>query len=278
MKQFKLASCQMDVIDNKKKNIKNAISQIKKASSNGAALITLPEMFNTPYNNDKFIEYAECEEDSITLDAMCKIAKDEEIYLQAGTIPELKDDNLYNTAYLINPDGDIIGKHRKMHMFDINTDTIKFTESDTLTPGNDITVIETPLATIGMAICYDIRFPELWTLMNKKGVDIVLLPGAFNKTTGPAHWETLIRTRAIDNQIFLVATSPSQLENPFYVAWGHSMIVDPWGEILACADEKEDIIYSNLDSEKILSVRNQLPILKNKRKDIYETVEIHIKK
>lgn len=159
-----------------------------------------------------------------------------------------------------------------MHMFDIDTDNMKFTESDTLTPGDSVTTIKTPLANISIAICYDIRFPELWTLMNKNNSDIILLPGAFNKTTGPLHWETLIKARAIDNQCYVVATSPSQIENPYYVAWGHSMIVNPWGKIIAKAHENEEILYANITQSSLSSVRNQIPVLTNRRNDIYDTI------
>ncbi|MBQ6220436.1 MAG: carbon-nitrogen hydrolase family protein [Methanosphaera sp.] len=272
MKEFKLASCQMNVVDDKEENIGHAIELINEASEKGANLVTLPEMFNTPYDNQKFIENAEKEKDSITLKAMCEIAKDNNILLQSGSIAEEKNNKIYNSAYLINEQGKIIAKHRKMHMFDIDTETMKFTESETLSPGNKVTTVETSLATVSLAICYDIRFSELWTLMNKNGSDIILLPGAFNKTTGPLHWETLIRARAIDNQAFVVATSPSQVENPYYVAWGHSMIVDSWGKILAKAEKKEEIIYSEINPESIKSVREQIPILKNKRNDVYETI------
>lgn len=272
MKDFKIATCQMNVVDNKDTNIEHAIQLIKKASSNGAKLITLPEMFNTPYDNSKFIEYCEEETTSKTLNSMQDIAREENIYLQSGSIPEKESNHLYNTAYLINPKGKIIGKHRKMHMFDIDTDNMKFTESDTLTPGDSVTTIKTPLANISIAICYDIRFPELWTLMNKNNTDIILLPGAFNKTTGPLHWETLIKARAIDNQCYVVATSPSQIENPYYVAWGHSMIVNPWGKIIAKAHENEEILYANITQSSLSSVRNQIPVLTNRRNDIYDTI------
>lgn len=272
MKDFKIATCQMNVVDNKDTNIEHAIQLIKKASSNGAKLITLPEMFNTPYDNSKFIEYCEEETRSKTLNSMQDIAREENIYLQSGSIPEKESNHLYNTAYLINPKGKIIGKHRKMHMFDIDTDNMKFTESDTLTPGDSVTTIKTPLANISIAICYDIRFPELWTLMNKNNTDIILLPGAFNKTTGPLHWETLIKARAIDNQCYVVATSPSQIENPYYVAWGHSMIVNPWGKIIAKAHENEEILYANITQSSLSSVRNQIPVLTNRRNDIYDTI------
>ena len=272
MEDFKIASCQMNVVDNKVENVLHAVKLVSQAAVNGAQLVTLPEMFNTPYDNSKFVLNAEEEDDSYSLNMLCDTARKYDVYVQAGSIPELEDGNIYNTAYLIDNDGNIIGKHRKMHMFDIDTEGMKFTESDTLSPGNKVTTIKTDFANISMAICYDIRFNEFWTLMNKNKSDIVLLPGAFNKTTGPMHWEVLIRSRAIDNQCFVVATSPSQVENPYYVAWGHSMIVDAWGKILASAHEKEEIIYASLSSKSLTDVRNQIPVLKNRRDDIYDTI------
>ena len=272
MKDFRIASCQMDVVDDKEENIRHAIDLIKEASYNHADIVCLPEMFNTPYDNDKFIENAEYEEDSITLEAMKTVADEENIILQCGSIAQVEDDKIYNTAYLIDSNGKIIGKHQKMHLFDIDTDTMKFKESDTLTAGDDISTIKTDLANISLAICYDIRFPEYWTLLNNNETDIVLMPGAFNKTTGPLHWQTLIRARAIDNQYYVVATSPSQVENPYYIAWGHSVIVNPWGKILANANTKEEIIYASINKKDKIEVREQIPVLTNKRRDVYETI------
>lgn len=274
MQDFKIGTCQMNVVDNKNENIQHATQLIRKAAENkDVKLITLPEMFNTPYTHDKFIQNAEKQDESKTLNTMCQLASELEIYLQPGSIPELSDNKIYNTAYLINPSGEIIAKHRKMHMFDINTPTMKFTESDTLSAGNNITTIKTDLGVISLAICYDVRFPELWSLMSQNKSDIILLPAAFNLTTGPLHWETLIRTRAIDTQAYVVATSPSQIENPYYIAWGHSMIVDPWGSILSEANKKEEIIYADITQDKIDSIRMQIPVLKHRRTDIYETIE-----
>jgi predicted amidohydrolase len=169
MKELKIACCQMNVVDNKQTNIEHAIALINEASDNNADLITLPEMFNTPYDNNKFIENAEYETDSITLSSMCDIARENNIFLQAGSIAEKDEEKVYNTAYLIDNNGKIIAKHRKMHMYDINTETMKFTESDTLSPGNKITTVKTDLGTVSLAICYDIRFNEMWNIMNKKG-------------------------------------------------------------------------------------------------------------
>ena len=272
--QFKLALCQMKIIDDKDSNIKNALGMIKTAAENKSDLVILPEMFNCPYDNEKFKEYAEEKKDSKTLKAMKEAAKDSNIYVIAGSIPELNDNNLYNSSFIFNRKGQIIGSHRKMHLFDIDIPgKISFKESDTLSAGNQITLIDTELCKIGVAICYDIRFPELLRLMALEGAELIVIPGAFNMTTGPAHWETLIRGRAIDNQLYVAGASPARNEELSYVAYGNSMVADPWGEILVRASEKEEIIYANIKLSKIKEVRDELPVLKGRREDIYELIE-----
>lgn len=272
--QFKLALCQMKVIDDKDSNIKNALDMIKTAAENKSDLVILPEMFNCPYDNEKFKEYAEEKKDSKTLKAMKEAAKDSNIYVIAGSIPELNDNKLYNSSFIFNRKGEIIGSHRKIHLFDIDIPgKISFKESDTLSAGNQITLIDTELCKIGVAICYDIRFPELLRLMALEGAELIVIPGAFNMTTGPAHWETLIRCRAIDNQLYMVAASPARNEELSYVAYGNSMVADPWGEILVRASAKEEIIYGNIKLSKIKEVRDELPVLKGRREDIYELIE-----
>ncbi len=272
--QFKLALCQMKVIDDKDSNIKNALDMIKTAAENKSDLVILPEMFNCPYDNEKFKEYAEEKKDSKTLKAMKEAAKDSNIYVIAGSIPELNDNKLYNSSFIFNRKGEIIGSHRKIHLFDIDIPgKISFKESDTLSAGNQITLIDTELCKIGVAICYDIRFPELLRLMALEGAELIVIPGAFNMTTGPAHWETLIRGRAIDNQLYMVAASPARNEELSYVAYGNSMVADPWGEILVRASAKEEIIYGNIKLSKIKEVRDELPVLKGRREDIYELIE-----
>jgi predicted amidohydrolase len=270
-KSFKLAVCQMKVVDNKDDNLKKAVEQINISTGNGAELVVLPEMFNCPYDNQKFKEYAEKRSNSQTLKKMSIAAQENKIYLVAGSIPELDDDKIYNTSFIFNPHGDIIGSHRKLHLFDIDVrDAITFRESDTLTPGSEITIIDTILTRMGVVICYDIRFPELIRLMALEGVELLVVPGAFNMTTGPAHWKTLISSRAIDNQIFLAAASPARDDKASYVAYGHSMIVDPWGEVLSEAGTGEEIIYADIQLKRIDDVRRELPVLYNRREDVYE--------
>ena len=274
MTKIKLALCQMNVVDNKEENIKSAELMINHGVSQNADFIVLPEMFNCPYSNDKFIEYGENEKTSHTLNVISSLASENNVYILAGSIPEKENDKLYNTSYLFDRNGNIIAKHRKMHLFDIDVkDRITFKESDVLTAGNEFTIAETEFGKVGIGICYDIRFPELARVMVEKGALILFYPGAFNMTTGPAHWELLFRSRALDNQAFCVGVAPALNEDASYHSYGHSIIANPWGEILAQGDFGEKVIISEIDLSEIKKIREELPLLKNKREDLYEIIE-----
>lgn len=273
MNKLKLALCQMNVIDDKRENLRKASSMISDASKK-ADFIVLPEMFNCPYSNDKFIEYCEEEKDSHTLNEISKLASDNEVYVLAGSIPEKEDGKLFNTSYLFNKKGNIIAKHRKMHLFDIDVkDRITFKESDVLTAGNEFTLADTEFGKIGIGICYDIRFPELARIMTENGALILFYPGAFNMTTGPAHWQLLFRSRALDNQVYCVGVAPALNKDASYHSYGHSIITNPWGEVIAEAGQKEETLLCEIDLDEIKKIRQELPLLKNKREDLYKVIE-----
>jgi predicted amidohydrolase len=195
--------------------------------------------------------------------------------LCGGSIAERDNGRVYNTAYVFDPDGRCIAKHRKMHLFDIDvTGGQRFFESDTLSPGDSATVFDTPFGTMGLCICYDLRFPELARLMVDAGARVLLVPAAFNLTTGPAHWELLFRCRAVDNQVFTVGTAPARDETASYRSWGHSIVCSPWGEVLQEADEKECVLIAALDLGRVDKVRNELPVLRQRRTDLYRLEQI----
>lgn len=259
----------MKVGPDKAQNIKNAVRLIKEAGKK-VDLVVLPEMFNCPYQTDQFPLYAEVAEESPTLEAVSQAARKAKVYLVAGSIPEREEGRIYNTSFIYNPDGELIGRHRKMHLFDIDVPgQIQFKESETLTPGDEVTVVDTDFGKIGVAICYDMRFPELSRLMTLQGAELLVFPGAFNLTTGPAHWEILSRVRALDNQVYLAACSPARDVKASYVAYGHSLVADPWGEVLVQAGTGEEIIYAGIEGSYLQKVRQELPLLKNRRKDLY---------
>lgn len=274
MTRIRLGLCQMNVVDDKDANIEKASSMIADSIENGADFIVLPEMFNCPYSNDKFIEYAEEEHDSPTLNAISHLAKANDVYILAGSIPEREDDRLYNTSYLFDKNGQILAKHRKMHLFDIDVkDKITFKESDVLTAGDDFTLADTEFGKIGIGICYDVRFVELARIMVENGAEILFYPGAFNQTTGPAHWELLFRSRALDNQVFCIGVAPALNKDASYHSYGHSIVANPWGKVMAQAGEKEELIICEIDLDEIKKVREEIPVLKNKRKDLYEVIQ-----
>ena len=224
---FKLALCQLKGSYDKEESRQTVRNYVSEAASKGADVIALPEMWDCPYSNDYFREYAE-PADGETVKFMSELAAELGIYLIGGSISELDEDKVYNTAFCFDREGRMVGRHRKTHLFDIDVEGgIRFMESDTLTAGDSATVIDTEYGKIGIAICYDVRFPELFRRMTLDGARMVILPAAFNMTTGPAHWDITMRARALDNQIFFAANSPARDEDGIYVAYGNSCVVSP---------------------------------------------------
>lgn len=267
---MRLALCQMMVGMNKKDNVEKACSMIREAVSEGADIAALPEMFNCPYSNSYFRDYAEDEEGE-TVRTLSELAKETGVYIVGGSIPELDGDKVYNTSFIFGRKGEILGKHRKVHLFDIDVEGgISFRESDTLSPGNGLTVVDTEFCRIGVAICYDVRFPEMSRLMALEGAELIILPAAFNMTTGPVHWDLSMRMRALDNQVYFAAVSPARDMNGVYQAYGNSCVASPWGEFAAHTDETEGILYCDIDLERVKKVRKELPLLKHRREDLYK--------
>ncbi|XP_071958144.1 omega-amidase NIT2-like isoform X2 [Antedon mediterranea] len=266
---FRLGLIQLAVTANKADNVKNAVCRIADAAKNGAKIVALPECFNCPYGTSYFADYAE-RIPGDTSRALANAAKENKVYLVGGSIPERENGKLYNTCTVFSPEGSLIGKYRKMHLFDINVPgRITFKESEVLSAGNNFLTFDTPFCRVGVGICYDMRFAEMAQIYCKEGCGLLLFPGAFNMTTGPAHWELLQKARALDNQLYVSAISPARDESASYVAWGHSTIVNPWGEVVAKAGHMEDIIYADLDIRYLEDVRQQVPVQFQKRTDVY---------
>ena len=269
MAKFKAALIQTKVHDNKEKNIENAVSLIERVAKEGADMAIFSEMFCCPYDNSFFKEYGE-EEGGYAFTKMSEAAKKFGIYVVAGTMPELEEDNIYNTSYVFDRKGEKIAKHRKMHLFDIDIECGQyFKESDVLTPGIDVTAFDTEYCKVGLGVCYDIRFPELSRLMVLEGAEVIIFPAAFNMTTGPAHWELNFRGRALDNQVYTIGVAPARDINASYHSYGNSIVVSPWGNIINRMDEKEGYIIEEIDLDYVKKVRSELPLLKHLRKDLY---------
>lgn len=271
MNLFRIAQAQMPVYPDRVQCSDYIRRAAESAAHTGAALLTLPEMFCCPYSTDCFPVFAE-EEGGPLWQTCSDIAAEYRIFLSAGTMPErTSSGHIYNTAYFFGKDGQQIAKHRKVHLFDINVrDGQQFRESDILSPGDKITVFQTDSVTFGLAVCYDIRFPELFRLMTLKGAEVILVPAAFNMTTGPRHWELLFRSRALDNQVFTIGTAPARDPDASYVSWSHSIIVGPWGNVISQLGTEESLKITDIDLDEIREVKEQIPVLTHRRTDVYE--------
>ncbi|XP_038622208.1 omega-amidase NIT2 isoform X1 [Tachyglossus aculeatus] len=266
---FRLALIQLRVSSVKAENLARATGLIREAAAQGAQVVSLPECFNSPYGTKYFQQYAEKIPGEST-QKLSEVAKECGIYLIGGSIPEEDAGKLYNTCTVFGPDGSLLVKHRKIHLFDIDVPgKIRFQESETLSPGDSLSTFDTPYCKVGLGICYDIRFAELAQIYTQRGCQLLVYPGAFNMTTGPAHWELLQRGRAVDNQLYVATTSPARDEKASYVAWGHSTVVGPWGDVLAKAGPEETVLHTDIDLKKVAEVRQQIPILSQRRPDVY---------
>jgi len=272
--KFRLALIQLAVGSNKGENVARAVGKIAEAATAGAHVISLPECFNSPYGTQYFASYAESVPDGPSCQALKEAAIKNKVYLIGGSIPEEQEGKFFNTSTVWCPEGNLVAKHRKIHLFDIDIPgKMTFKESDALSPGNSPTTFSTPWCDIGVGICYDIRFAELAQLYAQRGCKLLVYPGAFNMTTGPAHWELLARARAVDNQVYVAVPSPARDESATYIAWGHSSIVNPWAEVISKASFGEDTIYADIDLDHLTTVRNQVPIGFQKRNDIYAVTD-----
>ena len=271
---MKIALVQMGGAATNDENLKKAVEKIDEAASKGAQLIVLPEMFSCPYKASNFPIFAQKDGEK-NWTTLSEAAKKNKVYLVAGSMPEREGEKIYNTSYAFDRDGKQIAKHRKMHLFNCDIPGgAFFHESETLTAGNEVTVFDTEYGKIGLMICFDIRFPELSRLMTDRGAKLIIVPAAFNMTSGPNWWDLMFRTRAADNQIFMAGCSPARDEKASYVAWGHSLVVDPFGKILSQLDEKENILYQDIDLSETEKFRQQFKVLKSRRLDIYQLTEV----
>lgn len=293
---------QLSVGADKAANLSLASERVGAAVAQGAKLVVLPEMFNCPYTNASFGPYSEslpevgataaqvaAMRDSPSAQAMSALARKHGIWLVAGSMPERAaaaspaerhpksglDFLLYNTALIFGPEGQVVGKHRKVHLFDIDVPgKMTFRESDTLTAGQTPTLFDTPFGRVGVGICYDMRFGEYAALLAARGASMLIYPGAFNTTTGPMHWELLQRARAVDNQLWVLTCSPARSADPkAYQAWGHSSAISPWGRVVATTEHQPDVVVTEVDMSEVDEMRKNIPVRTQKRTDIYRTQE-----
>lgn len=271
MHRFKVGIIQMAVTDDKEANLKKAQTMIIQARQQGAEMVVLPEVFNAPYQTSLFPDYAEPYPGPST-ELMARLARKQRILLVGGSIIEQDSSGkLYNSSFVFDETGSLLARHRKIHLFDINLPgKVAVRESDTLHAGDTITVVKHDKLCFGLMICYDCRFTELGRAAVLEGAEVLVIPAAFTATTGEAHWDMLMRSRAVDNQCYVIAASPARNPEASYQVWGHSMVVDPWGRIVVEAGEGEEIVYADLDFKLLQQIRQELPLLQHRRPDVYQ--------
>jgi deaminated glutathione amidase len=265
--KFLAAAVQMLASSDKAANLEEAKRWVRAAGAAGARVVALPEVFIWRGNKKDERDSAE-PIPGPTSEALADLARQLGIYLLGGSILEEipRSSKAYNTSLLFGPRGDLLATYRKIHLFDVDLENgVTARESDTRQFGDAVVVADTDFCPMGLTVCYDLRFPELYRELAFKGAQIVFVPSAFTAFTGKAHWEPLLRARAIENQVYVIA--PDQFgKNPnSFETHGHSMIVDPWGQILAEATDGPGIILGEIDLDHLAKVRAELPALAHRR-------------
>jgi len=263
---MKIAAIQMTSKTALFDNLKVAGELIDKASQAGAKLILLPEYFYCMGAQDQERQsLAETYLEGPIQSFIGQKARENQVYLIAGTVPltSPKKNKFYNSQLIFDPQGVCIGRYDKIHLFSFNNDHESYQESDTMVPGNKIVDFHFNNLRVRPSICYDLRFPEFYR--QALGYQLITVPAAFTYTTGKDHWELLLRTRAIENQCYVIASAQTGYHSDGSRTFGHSMIIDPWGNILDCLEESEGFVIAKLDLKKLKKTRLQLPALDNRK-------------
>jgi predicted amidohydrolase len=265
--KFLAAAVQMLASDDKASNLKEAKHGVRHAAAEGARVVALPEVFNWRGSKKIEREFAEPIPGPSSA-AMAQLARDLGIYLLAGSILEEipGSERAYNTSLLFDPAGEVLASYRKIHLFDVDlANGVSLRESDTRAHGETIAVVKTDLCSMGLSVCYDLRFPELYRGLASQGAELIFIPSAFTAYTGEAHWETLLRARAIENQAYIIAPDQFGKSAKSFETHGHSMIVDPWGKVIAELPDGPGVITAEIDLDYLANVRAELPALKHRR-------------
>ncbi|HEY1905435.1 MAG TPA: carbon-nitrogen hydrolase family protein [Myxococcaceae bacterium] len=262
-----IAATQMVSGPDRTKNLEVATRLVRRAAERGAALVGLPE--NVAWMGSEKDRPSAAERlDGPTLTRFAELARELRIHVLAGSIMEAgaPGGRVYNTSVLLGPDGQRLAVYRKIHLFDAEVgDGATYRESDSVAPGESPVTAETPLGTVGLTICYDLRFPELYRALARAGATLLTVPAAFTLMTGKDHWEVLLRARAIENQAYVLAPAQGGRHTDQRVTYGHAMVVDPWGLVVARASDCEGLALAELDTELLARVRKNLPALRHRR-------------
>lgn len=266
----KVAAIQMSSGPNIQANLDEAAKLIEQAASQGAELIVLPENFSQmPTNDQERVSNAETDGNGAVQTFLKNQAKKNKVWIVGGTLPikSAEENRPYASSLVFNDQGERVARYDKIHMFDVlieeNNET--YHESATTMPGDDVVVIDTPFGRMGLSVCYDLRFPELYRTMIDEGMELCILPAAFTAYTGQSHWEPLIRARAIENQCYIVASAQGGYHLNNRQTYGHSMIVNPWGNVLGSVGTGPGVVITEVDRELLLTTRKNFQVLNHRR-------------
>jgi predicted amidohydrolase len=269
---LRVACVQLNASESKADNIERAGLLVARAAATGADLIVLPEKWNGIGPPEFLRANAESLDEGETVDAMRSWARDHKVTIVGGSIAERREgrDKLSNTSVVFDPDGEIAALYRKIHMFDVEVGGQVYRESESEEPGEEVSrVIDVEGWKLGMTVCYDLRFPELYRILAVDGAEIITVPAAFTLFTGKDHWELLLRARAVENQCYIVAPNQWGTHRDGKASYGRSMIVDPWGVVLAQAPDEDGIIVAELERARMDGIRRALPSLANRQPASY---------
>jgi deaminated glutathione amidase len=267
MDRFLAAAVQMSSGAERAANLARGTALVRQAAERGARLVVLPEVF--AWRGPRGDEAAVAEAlPGPTSEALAALARELQIWLCAGSLLERVPDEprAYNTSCLFDPRGTLVARYRKIHLFDVEIPgRVSVQESATRAAGTEVVAVPTELGTLGLSVCYDLRFPELYRRLVRAGAEILLVPSAFTFPTGAAHWEVLCRARAVENQCYLIAPDQTGTSPHGFADWGDSLIVDPWGRVVARAGDGEGVITAEIDRTYLARVRRELPCLPHAR-------------
>jgi deaminated glutathione amidase len=270
---MRAAAIQLNSSNEKASNLERAGALVAAAAAAGADLIVLPEKWNLLATGDELAAGAEQLESGPSLGAAREWARDHGVYVLAGSIGEIaegdEDDRIFNTSCLVDRSGEMVAVYRKIHMFDVDVGGVRYEESAREQPGAEIVSADVDGVELGLTICYDLRFCELYRILAVAGARIFSIPSAFTLATGRDHWDVLLRARAIENAAFVIAPNQIGETPPHYSSYGRSAIVDPWGVVLAQAPDEECFVSADLDFEAQDRIRESLPALANRRPQAY---------
>jgi len=264
---YLLGAVQMTSTGDRARNLATALRLVNEAADLGAKLVGLPENFAFMGRDEERIAAAETLEGP-TLAALRDLARARRIWIVAGSIAEQVPEpgRTANTSVLVGDDGSIVAAYRKIHLFDVNIpDGARYAESETVVPGDKAVVAPSPLGRVGLTICYDLRFPELYRQLASLGAEVITIPAAFTLFTGKDHWEVLIRARAIENLCYVVAPAQVGRHSANRLTYGNAMVVDPWGTVLARCPDGEGVCVAPFQRARLERVRQELPALKHRR-------------